>query len=188
METRSRFTLFLIFVAALTAATALQTPLAQTQTTQAGRIAHELINMRVGYVQKWTAPRPFVDVHVGKPEIADVTTGKTDRQLIINSKAPGETNILVSDAEGVVIADLVVRVTGGDPEILRATQNFPGRVRLYNLSTTIPSQTGRFQVGVRGYSVYRCTPTDCEYIDKLEQTSLQDMMQHQQPVVSVPVR
>ena len=88
METRSRFTLFLIFVAALTAATALQTPVAQTQTTQADRIAHELINMRVGYVQMWTAPRPFVDVHVGKPEIADVTTGKTDRQLIINSKAP----------------------------------------------------------------------------------------------------
>src|SRR5262245_23376840 len=76
--------------------------------------SRETIVLPPGFAVTWQAPRPFKDIVPGNPNIVDVVPGATNRQLRIISKPlsdtnpGGDTNILLLDANGDQVANLLV--------------------------------------------------------------------------------
>jgi Flp pilus assembly secretin CpaC len=68
------------------------------------------INIPVGSVRVWHAPKPFKSVITGDTEIADVGVGETDADVVINAKKEGFTNFMLVDGEGIVLADIKLQV------------------------------------------------------------------------------
>jgi hypothetical protein len=92
------------------------------------------INIPVGQTRVWHAPKPFRSVIAGDTEIADVSVGQTDADLVINAKKEGFTNFVLLDGEGIVLADVKLQV--GIPLPLH-------QVRIHNS---------------KGYASYQCPP------------------------------
>ena len=63
-----------------------------------------------GFVQHWTAPRPFTRVVPGTPEVVEIiSAGATDRELVFTLKPEGgQTNILLLNDDGEQVANLLV--------------------------------------------------------------------------------
>jgi hypothetical protein len=62
-----------------------------------------------GFAMTYMLPVPFATINVGDPRIADASA-TSDRGIIINGKAPGQTNLLFIDPQGREVVNLVVTV------------------------------------------------------------------------------
>jgi hypothetical protein len=72
----------------------------------AAEFTHKL-ELRPGVVERWQAPRPFMNVIIGNPDIVDALPG-TNQELIIMTKDGGTTNIALTDENGEQVANVLV--------------------------------------------------------------------------------
>lgn len=92
----------------LVAATLAAAP-SQPATAQATQNASSSIDLSVGRGRLINLPAPMADVFVADDKVADVQV-RSNRQLYIFGKAPGETSIYATDAGGRVVYSTVARV------------------------------------------------------------------------------
>jgi hypothetical protein len=106
------------------------------------------IDIEAGHTRVMTFARPFKEVTLGDPDIADVQV-KSDRMLLINAKQKvGTTSLILFDDAGPIhSAEIVVRPQPDAPELF-------GRVKIYG------ARQGR-DSSVHDYFPYACTSTGC---------------------------
>ncbi|HMO76674.1 MAG TPA: type II and III secretion system protein family protein [Sphingopyxis sp.] len=92
----------------LVAATLASAP-AQHAAAQAVQNASSSVDLSVGRGRLISLPTPMTDVFVANDEVADVQV-RSNRQLYIFGKRPGETSIYATDASGRVVYSTVARV------------------------------------------------------------------------------
>jgi hypothetical protein len=103
-----------------------------------------IIDLRLGFASLYKTERPFASIVVGDPKIVEVNA-LTDRTMTLIPTANGLTNILFLDAKGEQVSAVEVLVTEAGPS----------RVKIHN-KALLTSAT-----------IYRCSPTFCEYTDEL---------------------
>lgn len=92
----------------LVAATIVSAP-SQPVSAQATHNASSSIDLSVGRGRLVSLPAPMTDVFVANDEVADVQV-RSNRQLYVFGKKPGETSIYATDASGRVVYSTVARV------------------------------------------------------------------------------
>jgi hypothetical protein len=112
------------------------------------------IDIYPGHAVQYKAARAIQNVFIGNSEIVDAVPGSTDRDLVIQAKTGGETNVLLLDDQGMQIANLLVTAT---PATARVED---GKVRIYNKKDNVV-----------GFANYQCGPAGCMRAeDKMEGT------------------
>ena len=92
----------------LVAATLVSAP-AQQASAQATQNASSSIDLSVGRGRLINLPAPMTDLFVANEDVADVQV-RSNRQLYVFGKKPGETSIYATDASGRVVYSTVARV------------------------------------------------------------------------------
>jgi Flp pilus assembly secretin CpaC len=93
-----------------------------------------LLHMKLGTVRVWPAPRPFTSIVVGNTNVLDAKPsdgGNAD--LVISAQEEGSGNIILTDEQGRVIADIQVRVRDPMPR-----EDKVKRVPLSDLMVEVP--------------------------------------------------
>jgi Flp pilus assembly secretin CpaC len=110
------------------------------------------IDMYPGFAIQYKAPKPFMSAVVGNPAVADAQP-TSDQDLVIQSKPEGgETNIVLTDSNGVRVANVWIHVT---PATARVED---GKVRIHDKLNDITAFTN-----------YQCSATGCTRAqDKME--------------------
>jgi hypothetical protein len=77
------------------------------------------LELRPGFVEKWVSPAPFQAIHVSNPNVIDVVP-YTNQALIVTMKPKGGTaNILLTDKDGKIIANVLVTNPGPQYQLVR---------------------------------------------------------------------
>jgi putative type II/III system pilus formation protein len=66
------------------------------------------IELRPGLVERWQAPRPFVNVIIGNTDIVDALPGNNQELIIMTKPDGGSTNIALIDENGEQVANVLV--------------------------------------------------------------------------------
>jgi hypothetical protein len=66
------------------------------------------IELRPGLVERWQAPRPFMNVFIGNTDIVDAIPGHNQELIIITKPDGGTTNIALIDENGEQVANVLV--------------------------------------------------------------------------------
>jgi hypothetical protein len=83
----------------------------------------DTIELRPGVVERWQAPRPYSQVYSGDPNVVDVIPGKTRLELIITMKPEGgTTNIVLTDEDGKLIANVLVTNPAPEYQAVRSAE------------------------------------------------------------------
>jgi Flp pilus assembly secretin CpaC len=72
------------------------------------------LEMPPGFTERWQAPRPFTSVTIGTPGVVDAKA-ETDQTLTISKEKKGNTNIVLLDAHGDQVANVLVTDPPGEP-------------------------------------------------------------------------
>jgi hypothetical protein len=66
------------------------------------------IELRPGLVERWQAPRPFMNVIIGNTDIVDALPGNNQELIIMTKPDGGTTNIALIDENGEQVANVLV--------------------------------------------------------------------------------
>lgn len=86
-----------------------QDAFAQTRTVSLGSTAVDPIEITPGFTLTVQVDKPYVDLVVGNPGVADVFP-LTDRSVYIQGNAPGATNVALYNAQKELIGTIIVQV------------------------------------------------------------------------------
>ena len=83
------------------------------------------VDLTIDFAKIMTLERPAETIVIGNPGIADATV-EDDRTIVLTGKTAGATNLIVLDAEGKEIVNVVVRVSS---DVRQLTTVFYGSQR-----------------------------------------------------------
>jgi pilus assembly protein CpaC len=113
---RSGLRLVAVAVGLALAATAAGTASAQTRTVAVGDGKVASLKVSQGRSQSVQVTRPFVDIVVGDPDVADVMP-LTDRSLYVLGKKLGTTNISLYDAARAMVGVIEIEIGYDTPKL-----------------------------------------------------------------------
>jgi Flp pilus assembly secretin CpaC len=92
------------------------------------------LELRPGFVEQWMAPEPFQEIHVSNPDVIDVAP-YTNQGLMVTMKPKGGTaNILLTDKDGKLIANVLVTNPGPQYQLVRNART--GTWQMYRTDDT----------------------------------------------------
>lgn len=95
--------------AAVGAAQAAESPPATAETQGPVRRAEGVVKVIVDFARPLILARPARTVIIGNPAIAQATLSD-DKTVVLTGKTPGSTNLIVMDADGGEVANIIVSV------------------------------------------------------------------------------